>query len=149
MQLIRQLNELSQTQRAGVVPYFYDDGGPVMMFMVSSDADYGGSSPAIAKGHIDTGETAQQAALREGAEELGLRSSNMVDDSISKVWTGQLEGLDEKYILNLFACEIKNKSDFDVPHFETEKTVWLSIEEFRKVGRKSHLFLVEKVASII
>ena len=64
-----QIDEVALTQKAGIIPYYIDeDGIPMMMFMVPSNPNYGGTEYQIAKGHIDKGETHYKAAIREGKE---------------------------------------------------------------------------------
>lgn len=140
--------EVAEKQKAGIIPYFVNKEGVArMLFMIPSNPAYGGSHPQIAKGSIDPGEDTATAAMREGMEELGLQHSNIV--AVRSVGTERITGLDETYSLSLFAAKVKNPGQFSQPHYETGKRVWLSAEEFSKVGRKSQAALVKKAYDII
>lgn len=140
--------EVEEKQKAGVIPYYTNKDGEVrMLFMIPSNPAYGGSFPQIAKGSIDPGEDIATAAMREGEEELGLQHSNIV--VLKAVGTERITGLDESYNLSLFVAKVKVPNKFAQPHFETGKRVWLSIEEFNQIGRKSQAPLVQKAYDII
>lgn len=135
------LEELKRTEKSGLIPWFNDNGVVRMMFMISSNAEFGGSDPMISKGHIDNNETAESAAIREAEEELGLKKSNI--KNIKLGWTGAQSGLTESYKMSVFVANIKDPNDFGSFHYETASTVWMTIDEFRKSGRKSQLKIVE------
>ena len=103
----------------------------------------------IAKGHIDKGEDIKTAALREAAEELGLRTTNIVDGTLKESWVGSLEGQVDSYTLHVYTCRIDDVADFDTPHYETERVEWLTAEEFARKGRKSQKHIVAAVAKLI
>lgn len=132
--------------KAGCIPYDHDGR---MLFMISSDADYGGPDPMIAKGHVDPGETYQQAGIREAEEELGLKTSNIVQGTIELGWKGELRGNLESYPFEVFMCNVDDVVDFNKPHYETKEVVWLTMEEFNKVGRKSQRHIVQAIADKI
>jgi 8-oxo-dGTP pyrophosphatase MutT (NUDIX family) len=121
--------------RAGVIPYHIDeDGKASMLFMRPSDADFGGNTFQLAKGKIDPGENSEQAALREGKEELGLFSGN-----IEKIHDlGNFLGRTQVYV-----AKVKDKTMFGDPHFETEEVKWMSLQEFLEIGRPLHKPLVK------
>ena len=105
----------------------------MMLFMRPSDPKFGGPHWQIAKGNIDAGETPEQAAKREGHEELGLRANN-----IDHFWpVGVVKNV------KIYACEVYNMKDFDKPHFETGDTQWMTAEEFDQVGRDIHKTIVK------
>lgn len=134
---------MTTKHKAGIVPYVINEQGDVeMMFMVPSDPKYGGTRPQIAKGSVDKGETIIEAAIREGEEELGLKRSNFGYYPVS---IGSFRTKD--YTLHLFTVEVKSRSNFDQPHFETERTEWLTLEEFRTRGRESQLEFVDFLVS--
>jgi len=89
----------------------------------------------LAKGRIENGENSEQAAIREGGEETGLKEDNI----IQILHVGTFLGRTEVYI-----AKIKDKNDFAPHDYETESTKWFTIDEFRKDGRSLHLDLVEK-----
>lgn len=131
---------------AGVIPYIIIDGELKMLFMVSSDPAFGGDKPMVSKGGVDPGEDLLTGAMREGNEELGLNSRNIIGTPII-VDTIQIAGFDSTYPMTVFAVEVSDPNDFDQPHYETEYTTWLTLEEYRAQGRRSHLVFVEKLAS--
>jgi 8-oxo-dGTP pyrophosphatase MutT (NUDIX family) len=148
------LNEIRELRRArpkaGFLPYFKNDEGQIeFLFMVSSDPMYGGGDPAVAKGKIDTGENVKTASLREGEEELGLRQSNLIGDTVQIGWSGEISGLDATYEMTIYIGEVKNKSSFDEPDHEVAETKWLTLDQFNKEGRKSHRRIVQACYSKI
>lgn len=136
------LNEISGVQKAGFVPYVMEKE-PLFLFMVSSNPTFGGSLPMISKGHVETGEDIEEAAYREAEEELGLIRSNVV--SAFKGWSGQLSGFDAHYTLTIYCGMVSSQSDFNEPHFETKETVWMTLDQFKKRGRKSHVPIVQNL----
>jgi len=120
--------------RAGIIPFLADGRA---LFFVSSDPSYGGPDPAIAKGRVDQGETVVQAAIREGAEELGLRPSNFAGKPFLG-WSGSVGGLEATYEMAVYCVQVKDEKAFSKPGHETERTVWYTREEFAKHGRRSH-----------
>lgn len=133
-------------KKAGIIPYLKIDGEIHMMFMTSSNPDFGGPFPSIAKGLIDAGESPLQAAVREGHEELGLKESNMAGP-IKLVWSGIVKGQEATYPLTVFAVEVANQIDFDEPHYETGKIHWFTMAEFARRGRESHQIISKMVHS--
>lgn len=128
-------------KRAAVIPYFIDEDGTVrMMFMSPSDSKYGGTDPQLAKGKVDPeDETIMDTAFREAYEELGLRKDNIYTESIK--FYGTILGNTD-----LFYCRVINQTNFDEPHYETEKTFWLTNEEFGQFGRNLHIDIVNEVS---
>lgn len=131
---------------AGVIPYMFHDEDVKMLFMVSSDPAYGGDRPAVSKGGVDPDEDLLTAALREGNEELGLHSRNFAGSPFL-VDTAQIEGMQSTYPMTVYAVEVADSDDFDHPHYETEYTTWMTLDEFRSEGRRSHVAFVEKLAN--
>lgn len=116
--------------RAGMVPFFVKDDGTILMnFMVPSDQTYGGSDPQFCKGRIENGENHEDAAVREAEEELGLKEENVK----WYYYLGQYLGRTHLYI-----CEVGDMENFNEPHYETESTHWMTLEEFQEVGRELH-----------
>lgn len=116
------------TKRAGLVPYCRaSNGQTVMAFFVPSDENYGGLAPQIAKGQIDEGETAREAAVREAFEELGL------DDSL---FVTEPELLFETHEgLSIFAVQISSMNFNHFPGYETSHVVFLTADQFQAIGR--------------
>lgn len=142
---IATLLESGNIAKAGIIPYIKTEKGLEMLFMVSSNAQYGGPDPMIAKGHVDPGETPEQAGIREGNEELGLKSSNFAGSPFL-VKDSTVQGLTDSYVMRILAVEVKSKTDFDKPHYETEYTVWLTPEEYAQKGRRNQLGFVQLLA---
>lgn len=135
--------------KAGIIPFIKTGLGIEMLFMVSSDAKFGGPDPMIGKGNIDPGETPEQAALREGHEELGLKESNFANAPFL-IKDSEIQGLcGDPYGMRILAVEVTNKEDFDVPHYETEYTVWLTDAQYHQVGRKNQLEFINALVSVL
>jgi 8-oxo-dGTP pyrophosphatase MutT (NUDIX family) len=127
--------------RAGIVPFLKDGRA---LFMVSSNPNFGGVAPAIAKGRVDKGELVSAAAVREGTEELGLKESNM-ETSPLPGWSGLVTGLRSSYQMEVYAVLVKDENDFNPTDYETAETVWLTRGQFKKIGRVSHLIIMDKI----
>ncbi len=133
--------------KAGLIPYVIEDGQLKMLFMVSSDPQFGGPDPMISKGGVDDGESPYEAAIREAEEELGLIRSNMKRNPYV-LMDLELTGLDDTYLMRVFACEMKSKDDFGSHGYETARTVWMTVDEFNRTGRKSHRPIVNRFATV-
>ena len=136
------------SNKAGVIPFIVKDGKVLMMFMKSSDPEYGGAAPQIAKGSLDKGETPKAGAMREAEEELGLRKSNL-DSELMLVWHASHEGQDAEYAFSIYVVRVKSQEDFGEFHFETESVHWMTLDEFAARGRKSQLGIVTTAATFI
>lgn len=121
------------------------------MFMIPSHPAYGGTSPQIAKGYVDDGETVKEAAWREGKEELGLHTDNIVGE-IKQIWKGLLwSGDNDKDLpFTVFACEVESTeaSKFDEPHFETGETMWMTPDEFSLAGHKRQRVITKELLKL-
>lgn len=136
--------------RAGVVPYMKGEDGVLRyLMMVSSDPQFGGPRPMISKGKIERGEDPLEAAFREANEELGLRVDNVRNGSIVDLAAEQVVLKSGTYFLTLFGCEIIDKWNFDKWTDETEYTVWMSLDSFRKKGRGDHVPFVERLEELV
>jgi 8-oxo-dGTP pyrophosphatase MutT (NUDIX family) len=135
--------------KAGFIPYIIRNGIPYFMFMVSSNSDFGGSAPAIAKGHMDNGESAIAAAIREAGEELGLKLDNVKQETIRRVWDADIKGAKKTYNMTIFMGEIFDLDNFDMHDDETLYTVWLSESDFAEIGRVAHREIVKLAADIL
>lgn len=124
-----------KVDRAGMIPFYVnDDNEVVMMFMIPSDHEYGGSQFQIAKGKVDPGETHEGAAIREAEEELGLLQTNYASDVH---FLGQYLGR-----MYIYIVEINSLINFNQPHHETAQVGWLTLEQFKNIGRELHEPLV-------
>lgn len=127
----------NKKQKAGIVPFYFVNNEPHMMFMKPSDEKYGGSKFQIAKGHIDKGENPLEAALRECNEELGLVESNII-------WLekcGKFFGNHHIYVALLKTNSSKN---FDQYTSETGEVTWMNEPSFLEVGREKHRPVVQE-----
>jgi 8-oxo-dGTP pyrophosphatase MutT (NUDIX family) len=126
--------------RAGMIPYLIEDGEVIMMFMKPADTTYGGDKFQLCKGVIEDDETTLEAVLRESAEELGLRQSNI--ESLTEL--GNFLGRTTVYV-----AKVKDRVSFDEPHFETQETAWLSCDQFLKIGRELHHEIIQLAEQVI
>lgn len=129
-------------RKAGIIPFIRTEKGIEMLFVRSSDPDFGGPDPMIAKGHVDKGETPEQAAIREGGEEAGLKQSNFAGRPFL-VQDQEIRGMTSTYLMRILAVEVKSKDDFGPFHYETAETMWMTGEEYEHRGRRSQLGFVQ------
>jgi len=138
------LSEIDQppSRRSGVVPYYFNDQHQLMVYLMRpSDPDYGGTDWQIAKGKMEPGLSLLDNAMKEGAEELGLKLSNTLGDP----W---LVTTDDRLSITVFAVQIQDPTDFDQPHFETDATTWLSLPADLSQVRKIHQHILSKLLSM-
>jgi 8-oxo-dGTP pyrophosphatase MutT (NUDIX family) len=128
--------------KAGVVPYVIQNGIIKMLFMVPSDAAYGGTQPCISKGGSDPGETPQQTAVREGEEELGLPAS--IYTQVYPSAKARIAGMTSSYDFYVFAGQMKSMPSKIPFGHEVGAVHWLTMEEYQKYGRKNQLALVQQ-----
>lgn len=127
--------------RAGMIPYVIEDGEVIMLFMQPSNVTYGGSEFQLCKGVVEEDdESVRSAALRESLEELGLRADNT--ESVTELGTflGRT---------TVFMARVSNKDNFDLPHYETNATKWMTCQEFVSEGRPLHREIVEIAEQVI
>lgn len=123
--------------RAGVVPFIEENNIIQMMFMMPTNADFGGERYQIAKGKQEDKETIKQTALREAKEELGLFEGNILHLEEIGVFLGRT---------TIFAAHIKDKQVFGDPDgYETASVRWLTLEEFSDTGRQLHIPIIQAV----
>ena len=134
--------------KGGFIPFYFNHelGKYVYLFMISSDAAYGGDKPMISKGGQEppdqdgNQETILDTAIREAVEELGLRESNLDKIEVPFYLTSQKI---KKGHLYVFAGKVKDPLAFDTPHYETAYTKWMTAEEFFKDGRQDHKVFID------
>ena len=132
-----------QKDKAGIIPWISFQGEVLMLFMIPSDPNFGGTQPQIAKGHIDPGMNAYQTAIKEGVEELGLRKSNVSYIHNPPV-TLQVTGAMAQYRLVVYTAQVKEIGAFDEPHYETGNTFWLTNTQFQRYGEPRQKPLVSR-----
>lgn len=123
--------------RAGVIPYYVEEGEIKMLFMKPSDPKFGGKCFQIAKGKKEAGESDSEAAFREASEELGLFTGNVLD----KHDLGNFLGRTRIYI-----AEIEDPKMFGDPDHEVSAVKWLTLDEFKDAGRDLHKPIVKAAA---
>lgn len=126
--------------RAGIIPYYFDGELIRFNFMKPSDPKYGGPDWQIAKGRVENDDDNLSTALREGAEELGLRESNIIGVTELGVYLGRT---------CVFICEIEDSKDFGPFHYETGAVVWMTLNEFEIDGRELHVPIVREAHDYI
>jgi len=127
--------------RAGVIPFYIDESGNIqMMFMMPSEAKFGGDVFQVAKGKREKGESDKEAGFREASEELGLFKGN-VEESYK---LGNFLGRTMIYI-----AKIKDREMFGDPHHETKETTWMTPDEFQSKGRDLHKPIVKAAVRLI
>jgi len=134
--------------KAGLIPYYKDNDEIRMLFMVSSDPDYGGPDPQVAKGEVDAGEEIADAAVREAQEELGFNTYNAVPNTFARAWEDVITGKFDRFYLTVYCVEVQDPDNFSEPHYETARTVWMTLDEFEGQGRRVQIPVVEAVASL-
>lgn len=131
-----------KVDRAGIIPFYVNDDAEIMMmFMIPSDPEYGGSDFQIAKGKVDPGEQHEEAAIREGAEELGLVQANMIGEVH---FLGKFLGR-----MHIYVVQVSSPTNFDKPHYETAQVGWLTNEGFQRIGRDLHKPIVDRADNYI
>lgn len=108
--------------------------------MKPSDPEFGGPHFQISKGKQENGETALDAAIREGAEELGLRVLNISRIHPLGTFLGRTE---------VFMASIVDPQDFGPPDYETSETKWMTPDEFRTSGRPLHKQIVRAAVDML
>lgn len=126
--------------RAGTIPYIVEDGEVQMMFMKPSDPMYGGPDWQLAKGKIEEGETAKEAALREAREEIGLFVGNVTLVEEVGVFMGRT---------TVFIARVTSKDMFGMFGEETGDVKWLTMEQFMTEGRILHQPVVQAAYRLI
>lgn len=120
--------------RAGVIPFYEQDGEIKMMFMKPSNPKYGGDCFQISKGKKEEGESDKQAAFREANEELGLFSGNIIQEYDLGNFLGRTR---------IYLAEIEDPSMFGDCDYETGAVKWMTLEEFKQDGRDLHVPVVK------
>jgi 8-oxo-dGTP pyrophosphatase MutT (NUDIX family) len=140
--------EYKKQARAGLIPYMRNERGElIFLMMIGSNAKFGGPRPMISKGKIEHGENTLQAALREAEEELGLRKDNIRPGTLKELAKEQVVLRSGSYFLTLYSAEILDRYDFGKWCYETEYTLWLTLNDFKSQGRKDHIKYIEQLAT--
>jgi 8-oxo-dGTP pyrophosphatase MutT (NUDIX family) len=126
----------TKVYRAALVPYIIENDEIKMMFMkpAADVAEWSGDCFQLAKGKIENGETAVDAAIREAHEELGLFRGNVILTEEVGVFMGRT---------TVFVSKVKDKDMFGLPSDETSDTTWMTESEFIELGRDLHKPVVQ------
>jgi len=115
--------------RAGVIPYYIDEGEIKMLFMKPSKKKFGGAEFQIAKGKQEEGESNEETAFREASEERGLFSGNVTKRTDLGNFLGRTR---------VVSAKIEDPDKFGDPCDETGEVSWMTPEEFKETGRNLH-----------
>ncbi len=90
-------------------------------------------------------ESLTDTALREGYEEVGLKSGNIVRmfDLGGFTFTSASKGIVKP--IHIFAAQIKQTNDFSAFEATTSETRWMTPEEFARDGRDDHANIMQEV----
>lgn len=145
-------------ENEGMIPYCNSCEGyrfpvfstAVSMIILNKERDkillikqYGGADYILCAGYINKGENAEQAAVREIAEELGLEAAGLHFNK------SEYFGKTNTLMLN-FSCSVGSES-LDGMTDEVDQAEWFSIEDARlniKKGSLAQRFLENYVASV-
>ena len=123
---------VSPSERAGLIPYHTDENGVTRIaLMIPSNPRYGGSSPQIAKGGVEPGDTIKSTAQKEGEEELGY--IHKPGNRLKVLWINKQKTFSTAY----YYVRVSDMK-FKKPHFETKKVLWLEINDSLKIIRDIH-----------
>lgn len=123
--------------RAGVIPYYVDDGEIKMLFMQPSKKKFGGAEFQIAKGKREEDEDDETTAFREAREELGLFAGNVSKRTDLGTFLGRT---------HVYLAKIEDPDKFGDPCDETGAVKWMTPGEFKDSGRRLHRPVVKAAA---
>jgi 8-oxo-dGTP pyrophosphatase MutT (NUDIX family) len=125
------LIESSMIEKAGGIPFVVEGNEIYVCLVTPTNAAYGGTSPQIGKGHIDSGENPLKAAQREVSEETGF------NNFINKFEIGkeEIKGMDSSYDMYVYAFEMKERKK-PTPDYEVTAD-WYSLDDAIKLIRSN------------
>ncbi|MBU0649230.1 NUDIX domain-containing protein [Patescibacteria group bacterium] len=124
----------------GVV--FRRKGKDIQVLMIKDS--YGKN--AFPKGHVERGETVEQTALRETAEEVNLEKLKVVRKiGTNNFWFTQGGERIHKTV-HYFLMESEDAAAEPSPQWEIDKCFWVRLEEFPKIEIYKNLGSVVKKA---
>lgn len=158
--------------KAGLLPFYQHPDGTIEVYLMcpkASRPELGPPKFQIAKGtrmirdagksrdvqasdfpleDLSRTEDLLATALREGAEEIGLRTENLVKIYVAKsfIFSSASSG-NERYMM-LYAGLVHDREAFDAPDSFTAKTAtcqWMTLEECKEQAREDHLAIIEEI----
>jgi len=136
---------MKQEVSAGGIVFRKRDGRLDVLLITDS---YG--KPAFPKGHVEKGETIEEAALRETKEEVNLEDLKIITKiGVTKFWfTAGGERVHKT--LHLFLMESEDPAAEPSPQYEIQGCEWVPIEEFIKVKTYKNLEpMIKKAVKLI
>ena len=129
---------MAARSKAGCIPIKVTKKGNVKVLLVSSSKS--GANWVLPKGTVEEGETAEEAALRETAEEGGVEGH--VVDSIGSVYFAKKDAYVEFFVM-IVTTKLKKK-DWEERKSRTRE--WFKIEEAQDaVAQGSKGYVVEAI----
>lgn len=132
--------------KAGAI-IFTRNPKPLVLMLKSSNPAFGGTSWQLPKGQIDSGESPEQAGIREAKEEAGLMDSDVL--KITDLGTFTLKGMMDTYGIHFQAVETHKPKVSGTYHFETGETKWFTVEDAEKLIRKDQKQVLDKLISVL
>ena len=101
---------------------------------------------AFPKGHVERGETQEQAALRETAEEVNLEKLKVIRKIGSNSFWFTQDGERIYKTVHYFLIESEDAAAEPSPQWEIDKCFWVRLEEFPKMETYKNLESIVKKA---
>lgn len=127
---------MTKKWKAGGFPFYTETGKTFVCLITSTNPNFGGPDPAIAKGNPEPGETPEQTGIREMHEETGIPYEDI--KAIDVVASEKVSN----YMLHVFSYRLDHKVDI----MPTDEAIgqWYSIKQAQKVIRRAHKSLLDK-----
>ena len=123
-------NEVS----AGGIVFRKKDGKIQVLLIRDSYGNY-----AFPKGHVERGETIEQAALRETSEEVNLEKLKLIQKiGTTKFWF-TLDGERIHKTMHLFLMQSLDKNAEPSPQYEIQGCEWVDIEKLAGIKTYKNL----------
>lgn len=128
--------------RAGLVLFNVTPGGDILFrCMIPSNPNYGGVQPQIPKGQIEPGDTPRYTAIKEAAEETGLRYPNLKYVKHFKYY--------EDTRLEIFIGEVFDLTNFNEPGWEALWSGWVNYRTERNRLRREQKHIFDDIAKFV
>lgn len=119
---------------AGGIVFRNKDGKIQVLLISDSYGNY-----AFPKGHVERGETVEQAALRETAEEVNLEKLKLIKKiGTTKFWFTQ-DGEKIHKTLHLFLIQSLDETAEPSPQYEIQGCEWVDIEKLAGIKTYKNL----------